>query len=143
MLKAFINSHFVKYYESVRQLKTLRRAAEGLRYSITHPPYTIVTDYYKDYRTGRGIPKALIGVEIDEKVVRKRERELETKLGEIEQAIKSIESEIDQVKDIELREILRLYCINEETHEKIGEIMGLERSTISKRLSSFWKRSNI
>lgn len=130
-------------YESVRQLKTLRRAAEGLRYSITHPPYTIVTDYYKDYRTGRGIPKALIGVEIDEKVVRKRERELETKLGEIEQAIKSIESEIDKVKDIELREILRLYYINEETHEKIGEIMGLERSTISKRLSSFWKRSNI
>ena len=125
-------------YESVRQLKTLRRAAEGLRYSITHPPYTIVTDYYKDYRTGKGIPKALI----EEKVVRKRERELETKLGEIEQAIKSIESEIDKVKDIELREILRLYCINEETHEKIGEIMGLERSTISKRLSSFWKRDN-
>lgn len=129
-------------YESVRQLKTLRRAAEGLRYSITHPPYTIVTDYYKDYRTGKGIPKALIGVEIDEKVVRKRERELETKLEEIEQVIKSIESEIDKVKDIELREMLRLYCINEETHEKIGEIMGLERSTISKRLSSFWKRSN-
>ena len=129
-------------YESVRQLKTLRRAAEGLRYSITHPPYTIVTDYYKDYRTGKAKPKALIGVEIDEKVVRKRERELENKLGEIEQAIKSIESEIDKVKDIELREILRLYCINEETHEKIGEIMGLERSTISKRLSSFWKRSN-
>ena len=76
-------------------------------------------------------------------MVRKRERELENKLGEIEQAIKSIESEIDKVKDIELREILRLYCINEETHEKIGEIMGLERSTISKRLSSFWKRSNI
>ena len=112
-------------YESVRQLKTLRRAAEGLRYSITHPPYTIVTDYYKDYRTGKGIPKALIGVEIDEKAVRKRERELENKLGEIEQAIKSIESEIDKVKDIELREMLRLYCINEETHEKIGEIMGL------------------
>lgn len=130
-------------YESVRQLKTLRRAAEGLRYSITHPPYTIVTDYYKDYRTGKGIPKALIGVEIDGKAVRKRERELENKLGEIEQAIKSIESEIDKVKDIELREMLRLYCINEETHEKIGEIMGLERSTISKRLSSFWKRSNI
>lgn len=130
-------------YKSVRQLKTLRRAAEGLRYSITHPPYTIVTDYYKDYRTGKGIPKALIGVEIDEKAVRKRERELENKLGEIEQAIKSIESEIDKVKDIELREMLRLYCINEETHEKIGEIMGLERSTISKRLSSFWKRSNI
>ena len=129
-------------YESVRQLKTLRRAAEGLRYSIAHPPYTIVTDYYKDYRTGKGIPKALIGVEIDEKVVRKRERELENKLGEIEQAIKSIESEIDKVKDIELREMLRLYCINEETHEKIGEIMGLERSTISKRLSSFWKRGN-
>ena len=129
-------------YESVRQLKTLRRAAEGLRYSITHPPYTIVTDCYKDYRTGKGIPKALIGVEIDEKVVRKRERELENKLGEIEQAIKSIESEIDKVKDIELREMLRLYCINEETHEKIGEIMGLERSTISKRLSSFWKKSN-
>lgn len=129
-------------YESVRQLKTLRRAAEGLRYSITHPPYTIVCDYYKDYRTGKGIPKALIGVEIDEKVVRKRERELENKLGEIEQAIKSIESEIDKVKDIELREMLRLYCINEETHEKIGEIMGLERSTISKRLSSFWKRGN-
>lgn len=129
-------------YESVRQLKTLRRAAEGLRYSITHPPYTIVCDYYKDYRTGKGIPKALIGVEIDEKAVRKRERELETKLGEIEQAIKSIESEIDKVKDIELREMLRLYCINEETHEKIGEIMGLERSTISKRLSSFWKKGN-
>ena len=130
-------------YEQIKQLKALRRAADGLRYSITHPPYTIVTDYYKDYRTGKGMPKALIGVEIDEKAIGKREKELERKLGEIEQAIKSIEREINQVKDIELREILRLYCINEETHEKIGEIMGLERSTISKRLSNFWKRGNI
>lgn len=126
-------------YESVRQLKTLRRAAEGLRYSIKHPPYTIVTDYYKDYRTGKGIPKALIGVEINEKVVRKRERELENKLGEIEQAIKEIENDINKVEDIELREILRLYCINEETHEKIGEIMNMDRSTVSKKLSKFWK----
>ena len=70
-------------YEQIKQLKALRREAEGLKYSIDHAKPEIVTDYYKDYRTGKGIPKSLIGVDYDRKEKSSRERRLKRKLDEI------------------------------------------------------------
>ncbi len=121
-------------YEQIKQLKALRREAEGLKYSIDHAKPEIVTDYYKDYKTGRGIPKSLVGLTFDEKGISSRERRLKRKLDEISRLIEAIEGEIDTVDDPDMRTILRMYYIEELSQEEVADAMHCDRTTISKRL---------
>lgn len=121
-------------YEQIKQLKALRREAEGLKYSIDHAKPEIVTDYYKDYRTGKGIPKSLIGVDFDWKDISSRERRLKRKLDEISKLIEAIEREIDTVGDPDTRTILRMYYIEERSQEEVADVMHCDRTTVSKRL---------
>lgn len=121
-------------YEQIKQLKALRREAEGLKYSIDHAKPEIVTDYYKDYRTGKGIPKSLIGVDFDWKGISSRERRLKRKLGEISRLIEAIEKEIEAIGDPDTRTILRMYYIEECSQEEVADVMHCDRTTVSKRL---------
>lgn len=122
-------------YEQIKQLKALRREAEGLKYSIDHAKPEIVTDYYKDYRTGRGIPKSLVGVDFDRKgISRSRERRLKRKLDEISKLIETIEREIEAIGDPDMRTILRMYYIEERSQEEVADVMHCDRTTVSKRL---------
>lgn len=121
-------------YEQIKQLKALRREAEGLKYSIDHAKPEIVTDYYKDYRSGRGIPKTLVGVDFDWKGISSRERRLKRKLDEISKLIEAIEREIDTVGDPDTRTILRMYYIEERSQEEVADVMHCDRTTVSKRL---------
>lgn len=121
-------------YEQIKQLKALRREAEGLKYSIDYAKPEIVTDYYKDYKTGRGIPKSLTGLTFDEKGISSREKRLKRKLDEISRLIEVIEGEIDTVDDPDTRTILRMYYVEERSQEEVADAMHCDRTTISKRL---------
>lgn len=121
-------------YEQIRQLKALRREAEGLKCSIDHAKPEIVTDYYKDYRSGRGVPKSLVGVDFDWKGISSRERRLKRKLDEISKLIEAIEKEIEAIGDPDMRTILRMYYVEERSQEEVAEAMHCDRTTISKRL---------
>lgn len=121
-------------YEQIKQLKALRREAEGLKYSIDHAKPEIVTDYYKDYKTGRGVPKSLVGVDFDRKGISSRERRLKRKLDEISKLIEAIEGDIDTVDDPDMRTILRMYYVEERSQEEVADAMHCDRTTISKRL---------
>ena len=121
-------------YEQIKQLKALRREAEGLKYSIDHAKPEIVTDYYKDYKIGRGIPKSLLGLAFDEKGISGRERRLKRKLDEISRLIEAIEKDIEAIADPDMRTILRMYYVEERSQEEVAEAMHCDRTTISKRL---------
>ena len=121
-------------YGQLKQLKALRREAEGLKYSIDHARPEIVIDYYKDYKTGRGIPKSLTGLTFDEKGISSREKRLKRKLDEISKLIEAIEGEIDTVDDPDMRTVLRMYYIEERSQEEVADAMHCDRTTISKRL---------
>ena len=121
-------------YGQLKQLKALRREAEGLKYSIDHAKPEIVTDYYKDYKTGQGIPKSLLGLAFDEKGISSRERRLKRKLDEISRLIEAIEKDIEAMDDPDARTILRMYYVEERSQEEVADAMHCDRTTISKRL---------
>lgn len=124
-------------YGQLKQLKALRREAEGLKYSIDHAKPEIVTDYYKDYKTGRGIPKSLTGLAFDEKGISSREKRLKRKLDEISRLIEVIEGEIDTVDDPDMRTILRMYYIEELSYREIEEQAFISKSAIQRKLKNF------
>lgn len=124
-------------YEQIKQLKALRREAEGLKYSIDHAKPEIVTDYYKDYKTGRGVPKSLIGLAFDEKGILSRERRLKRKLDEISRLIEAIEKDIEAVDDSDMRTILRMYYVEELSYREIEEQAFISKSTIQRKLKKF------
>jgi predicted AlkP superfamily phosphohydrolase/phosphomutase len=124
-------------YEQIKQLKALKREAEGLKYSIDHAKPEIVTDYYKDYRNGRGVPKSLIGLTFDEKGISSRERRLKCKLDEISRLIEAIEKEIEVIDDPDMRTILRMYYVEELSYREIEEQAFISKSTIHRKLKNF------
>lgn len=124
-------------YEQIKQLKALRREAEGLKYSIDNAKPEIVTDYYKDYRTGRGIPKSLVGVDFDRKGISSRERRLKRKLDEISKLIETIEKEIEAIGDPDMRTILRMYYVEEMNYREIEEQIFMSKSNIQRKLKKF------
>ena len=128
--------------EQIKQLKALRREAEGLKYSIDHAKPEIVTDYYKDYRSGRGVPKSLVGVDFDWKGISSREKRLKRKLYEISKLIETIEKEIEAVDDPDMRTILRMYYIEERSQEETGGVLGYDKATISRKIKAFHESCN-
>lgn len=124
-------------YEQIKQLKALRREAEGLKYSIDNAKPEIVTDYYKDYKTGRGIPKSLVGVDFDRKGISSRERRLKRKLDEISKLIEAIEKEIEAIGDPDMRTILRMYYVEEMNYREIEEQIFMSKSNIQRKLKKF------
>lgn len=124
-------------YGQLKQLKALRREAEGLKYSIDHAKPEIVTDYYKDYKTGRGVPKSLAGLAFDEKGISSRERRLKRKLDEISGLIEAIEKDIEAIDDPDTRTILRMYYVEEMNYREIEKQTFMSKSTIQRKLKKF------
>ena len=129
-------------YGQLKQLKALRREAEGLKYSIDNAKPEIVTDYYKDYKTGQGIPKSLVGVDFDWKGISSRERRLKRKLDEISRLIEAIEKDIEAIDDPDTRTILRMYYVEERSQEEIGGALGYDKATISRKIKAFHESCN-
>lgn len=121
-------------FENMTKIRKLKKEIMGLRYSIDNAKPELQADFYKDYRTGKGIPKSVVGFVFDEKEIHAREQKIKLRLKQLESVIKNAEEEIDSVEDPELRSILRLYYIEGETQENIGKILHIERSSVSKKL---------
>ncbi len=121
-------------FENVAKIRKLKKEIMGLRYSIDNAKPELQADFYKDYRTGKGIPKSVVGFVFDEREIHAREQKIKLRLKQLESVIKNAEEEIDSVEDPELRSILRLYYIEGETQENIGKILHIERSSVSKKL---------
>lgn len=126
-------------FENVAKIRKLKKEIMGLRYSIDNAKPELQADFYKDYRTGKGIPKSVVGFVFDEREIHAREQKIKLILKQLESVIKNAEEEIDSVEDPELRSILRLYYIEGETQENIGKILHIERSSVSKKLKKIQK----
>mgnify|MGYP000880312168 FL=1 len=118
-------------------LKKLRKEVAGLKYSIEHAKPELTADFYKDYKSGHGISKKLVGFALDTEGLCRREKQLSRKLKQIQAVIERLEREIEAIEDSELRAILRLYHIEGLTQSEIGAILHIERSTVSKKLKKF------
>ena len=123
------------------KLRALRKEEEHLNseyISYLCLPKEIVSDIFKDYRTGEEIIKTMTGYG-DSKfpVIRANltriQRELKHKIYDIEEFIEKQENP-------EIRIILRMYYSEGLTQEEIGRKLGYSRSGIEKKINRFWKK---
>jgi DNA-directed RNA polymerase specialized sigma24 family protein len=124
-----------------KQLEHLNCTKAEIRFltaEIEHWPEGIVTDYYYDYPNGQKRVRPLIGYADCSGLKRLLDEKLKTLQTEIEQ----MEQYLDTIDDTEIRAILRLRYRNGLTLQQIGDELGYELSTVSKKITAFWKESN-
>ena len=126
----------------MEQIKTIPFEIDAIRDTLNNPRIEYVNVYYKDYRTGKGVPKSSSERDYDHAEWNRLKRKLNRKIERLAKLVVKAEQYIDTLDDSEMRTILRQYYINGHTQEEIGNQLGYDDSTISKKLDAFWKVSN-
>ncbi len=124
--------------KEMEQCISLRQEIEAIKASMEHPKSTYVSVFYKDYRTGKPIPKSLQGYDNGEEYLRKLRRRLRSRTITLMKRLAAAEEFVDAVENIEMRAILRRYYINGESQKDIGKAMNFSQSAISKKINEFW-----
>lgn len=123
----------------MEQIKTIPREIDAIKDTLNNPRMEYVNVYYKDYRTGKGIPKSRSEYDYDHLECDRLEKKLKRKIERLAKLVVKAEKFIETIDDSEIRTILRQYYINGHTQEAIGSKLGYDNSTISKKLDAFWK----
>lgn len=123
----------------MEQIKTIPSEIDAIKDTLNNPKMEYVNVYYKDYRTGKGIPKSRSEYDYDHKEWNKLKRKLRRKIEILGRLVVKAEKFIETIDDAEMRTILRQYYINGRTQEAIGKQLGYDDSTISKKLDAFWR----
>lgn len=129
-----------KDLEKLRQLKTeaddLKKRAESVKFN----PTELTTDTVNDYRTGKPIPIAITGYG-DPKYQSLRQHYWNL-YNQLTDKILSIEMDVANLPDAEIRQIIRLYYFDGVSQEDIAERLGYTQQTVSNRLKDFWTEYN-
>lgn len=125
--------------KDLEQLRALRKEIESLEYSLKHPRPSLVTISYKDYKTGKGIPKTDVGYDDGEDEFNRLSMILKKKRKELAERAAEIEAWIDAIEDMEMRAIIRYYYSEGLSQEEVAERMFYDRRTIGRKLKNFWK----
>lgn len=123
----------------MEQIKTIPCEIDAIKDTLNNPRIEYVNVYYKDYRTGKGIPKSRSEYDYDHMEWNKLKRKLKRKIERLGRLVVKAEKFVETIDDSEMRTILRQYYINGLTQEAIGKKLGYDDSTISKKLDAFWR----
>lgn len=126
--------------KDMEQCISLRHEIKAIEASMRSPKSSYVVVFYKDYRTGRGIPKAKQEVDNGEEERRMMYAYLKKTENKLKKRLKDAEKFIASIEDSEMRTILRMYYINGETQKDIGEMLHYTRSSISQKINAFWMK---
>lgn len=114
-------------HAEIRQLRAMR------------PRRKEVVIFYKDYRSGKGIPKTDIGIDDGSNEA----HELRTAIERAERrALKqaaAVEKWLENVKDPMMRVVLRAYYVEGKTQAEIADELGYSREWAKKKLHDFWE----
>ena len=124
--------------KEMEQCISLRYEIKAIEDSIRSPKSTYVVVFYKDYRTGKGIPKAKQEVDNGEAELKALKNRLNSRRQRLMKKLQAAEKFIEQVEDSEMRTILRMYYINGDSQKEIGEVMHYTQTAISAKIKAFW-----
>ena len=93
---------------------------------------------YKDYRTGKGINKVSFEDDGGTEELRELKRKLNARKNKLRRRLKEAEEFIGGIKSSQMRTILRMYYINGNTQQEIGDELHYAQSVISSKLKMFW-----
>lgn len=122
----------------MEQLKSIPDEIKAIEESLKNPRMEYVNVYYKDYRTGKGIPKSRSEYDYDHQEWYRLKKKLRQKIEKLRRLVIEAEFFLTSIEDSEIRTILRMYYINGQTQDQIAAQLNCERSTISKKLDRFW-----
>ncbi len=122
----------------MEQCISLRAEIKAIEESMKSPKSTYVTVFYKDYRTGKGIPKSLEGLDNGEEQLRELKAYHRNRKRKLLRRLRQAEKFIETVEDSEMRTILRMYYINGNSQKEIGDALNFTVGRISQKLTTFW-----
>jgi len=125
--------------KEMEQLRAIQCEIQAIEDSMTCPRSTLVTAFYKDYRTGKGIPKSVSGYDTGEEEYEKLMRKFKRKQAMLRKLVKEANEFIEEQENTEIRTILRMYYVNGSSQEEIGKALKYDQSVVSRKLKNFWK----
>ena len=129
--------------EQLERYLSQKEEIRELRYKLEHlgeGDSLIGNSTIFDYSTGFPRPQAVIGYDY-EKYWRLRER-YETRWKKLEIDCEETEQWIEAIPESQMRRIFRMYYLEGETQQKIGERLHLDRSRISRKIDDFLKNAH-
>ena len=124
--------------KEMEQCRSLRYEITSIESAMRSPRSTVVAVFYKDYRTGKGVPKSRQEVDHGEEELRILKGSLSICKRKLAKRLLQAEKFIEGVEDTEMRTILRLYYLNNASQKEIGDMMHYSQTAISTKLSVFW-----
>ena len=124
--------------EDMENLRGMLGEMDSLSVELMAPTPKMQVIFYKDYRTGKGIPKTDIGSDGGDEEEARLLEEIRKLRKERAKRILRMERFLERVSDPEMRTILRLYYRDGLSQKEIGERLGYDRSVISRKISTFW-----
>ena len=122
----------------MEQCRSLRYVIASIESAMRSPRSTVVAVFYKDYRTGKGVPKSRQEVDHGEEELRILKGSLSICKRKLAKRLLQAEKFIEGVEDTEMRTILRMYYLNNASQKEIGDMMHYSQTAISTKLSVFW-----
>lgn len=124
--------------EDMEQLISLESEIKAIEASMKSPKSRYVPVCYKDYRTGKGINKVSFEDDGGAEELRELKRKLSARKSKLRRKLREAEDFIGGIKSSQMRTILRMYYINGNTQQEIGEELHYAQSVISSKLKMFW-----
>lgn len=123
--------------ERLKAYRSIKDEISELSYKLEHlyeDDTMIGRSTVIDYRGGYPVPQAVVGIDW-ERYDRLKNR-YESKIRILRKECCAIEEYIDNINDSITRRIYRMYFLEGKKQKEIGQMMHMDRSTVSKRLNA-------
>lgn len=124
--------------KEMEQCISLRHEIKAIEDSMKSPKSTYVVVFYKDYRTGKGIPKAKQEVDNGEEELKALKAQLDSRKRRLMRKLKKAEEFISEVDDSLMRTILTRKYLEGAKQKEIAEELNYSEARISQLINSFW-----
>ena len=124
--------------KEMEQCISLRHEIKSIEASMKSPKSSYVVVFYKDYRTGKGIPKARQEVDNGEEELKALKAQLDSRKRRLMRKLKKAEEFISKVDDSLMRTILTRKYLEGAKQKEIAEELNYSEARISQLINSFW-----
>lgn len=121
--------------EKLEEYISKKREIEELENKLIYDN-SVDHDVILDYRKGYPQPQAIVGVDWS-RVDRYRKR-----LAKLKEECTEVEEFVEGIEDSMTRRIFRMYYIEGASQEQVARSVGMERSSVSKKIDKFLKLSH-
>lgn len=122
----------------LEQCRSLPDEIKSIEAAIRSPKSTTVAVFYKDYRTGKGIPKSRQETDNGEEYVKLLTRLLNNRKKKLRKRLLEAEEFIEGIEDSRMRTILTRHYLEGLKQKDIAKELHYTPTRISQLISAFW-----